>query len=120
MQFLVVYTAEAHPEQPVTIVQDGHYVPMKLGTGDTFAERCRQALLCGSSLGLSMPIVVDGEDNAATTAYSAWPERVVIVDRAGSVAFMSTGGNPSNVSFDDVDNWLWCYSTHAPLPAPRQ
>jgi type I thyroxine 5'-deiodinase len=45
-----------------------------------FKERWEAAQLCAEQLGLSIPTVVDGMDDAACEAFSAWPERMYIVN----------------------------------------
>lgn len=45
----------------------------------TLEERRRQALATAERLGLSMPALVDDMDNRASTAFAAWPERLVLV-----------------------------------------
>src|SRR5438876_11475963 len=105
-QFFIDYISEAHPEQPVHVLKDGKYEQKLLGSGENFAERCQQADMCSKSLNLSIPMVVDRQNNAATMAYGAWPERVVIVDRTGNVAYLSGEFNPTSVRLDEVDGWL--------------
>ena len=45
-----------------------------------FKERWEAAQLCTEQLGLRIPTVVDGMDDAACEAFSAWPERMYIVN----------------------------------------
>jgi type I thyroxine 5'-deiodinase len=48
-------------------------------------------------LGLTMPVLVDGMDNAVSEAFAAWPERLYVVDRGGRLAYV---GGPGPFEFD--------------------
>jgi hypothetical protein len=39
-----------------------------------------------------MPILVDDMDDAASTAFAAWPERLVVIDRDGRIAYPGAPG----------------------------
>ncbi len=58
----------------------------------TDAERCTAAALCSSSLDLSLPVVVDGVDDAVGIPYGAWPERMYVLDSDGIVLYRSGPG----------------------------
>jgi hypothetical protein len=60
-------------------------------------ERIGAARAAASRLQLTMPILVDGMDDAASAAFAAWPERIVIVDRDGRIAYP---GAPGPYGFD--------------------
>jgi hypothetical protein len=51
-------------------------------------------------LGLTMPVLVDGMDDAVSEAFAAWPERIYVVDCDGRIAY--TGG-PGPFEFDPDD-----------------
>lgn len=51
-------------------------------------------------LGLTMPVLVDGMDDAVSDAFAAWPERIYVVDGDGRIAH--TGG-PGPFEFDPDD-----------------
>ena len=44
------------------------------------------------ALDLSIPTLVDGMDDAASTAFAAWPERLFVADRNGTLAFAGEAG----------------------------
>ena len=94
--FFVVYIAEAHP-------QDGWQLPVNESDGvcflkaRTFEERRATARLCTESLGLTIPTLVDGLDDAASETFSAWPERIYIVGTDGCVSYR---GGPGPYEFD--------------------
>lgn len=91
VEFLRVYVREAHP-----VADDVTATPTNSGAGilikqpTTLEERCAVADRFTSALQVKTPLVVDGIDNAVGQAYSAWPDRLYIVDGAGRIAF--TGG----------------------------
>lgn len=70
---------------------------IRLKQHTTFAERVAAAQLCADRLGLQIPTLIDGMDNAAAEAFSAWPERIYIVNQAGRIHFR---GGPGPYEFD--------------------
>jgi hypothetical protein len=48
-------------------------------------------------LGLTMPVLVDGMDDAVSAGFAGWPERLYVVDRDGRLAFV---GGPGPFEFD--------------------
>ena len=74
-------------------------MPANLEDGDfcfrqptTFESRCAAARLMAPKLGLTIPTLVDGLDDAAAQAFSAWPERIYVIDRDGRVAHAGAPG----------------------------
>ncbi len=63
----------------------------------TFDERRSAARLCAARLGLSIPTLVDGMDDAAAEAFSSWPERIYIADTRGRIHYR---GGPGPYEFD--------------------
>lgn len=89
--FYVVYIAEAHPV-------DGWQLPANEAEGIlirqplAFPERLAAARRCADALGLSIPMLVDGMDDAAMRAFAAWPERIYIVGTDGRVCYRGGQG----------------------------
>lgn len=77
----------------------------KVGQTNTVAERNERAKQCAATLKLSIPAVVDKEDNKVNTAYAGWPERLVVVGTDGKIAYYG-GPGPFGFRTDDVENWL--------------
>ena len=100
VDFYCVYIREAHPE-------DGWQVPMNVDDGVVFTdpttieERGSVAQACVLRLQLRMPTLLDGMDDAVDTAYAALPERLYVIDAAGTVTFRS---EPGPFGFD-VEGW---------------
>ena len=55
-------------------------------------ERSALANLCVTRLGIDLPAIVDHFDDSTDAAYSAWPERLFLVDREGRIAYKSRPG----------------------------
>lgn len=91
-----VYVAEAHPVdewQMEANVEEG----VLLRQHRTLAERQAAALEGATSLGLTLPLLVDGMDDAVSGAFAAWPERIVVIDADGRIA---SPGEPGPWGFD--------------------
>lgn len=91
VELWTVYIQEAHPS-------DGWQVPNNVRDAVLVADprdlaaRTGVASTCVAKLGLAIPAVVDGMDNAVDRAYEAWPDRLYLIDRDGRVAFKSGPG----------------------------
>jgi len=87
----MVYIREAHPSDgwqvPQNVREDIVYASPK-----TYDERCRLASLCEAGLGIEFPAVVDNMDDKTEEAYTAWPDRLYVVDRDGRIAYKSGPG----------------------------
>ena len=87
----MVYIEEAH-------TSDLWQLPANEKQGVVFAtprtdvERGDLASACVRSLKIDLPAVVDGLDNFTERAYTAWPDRLVVIDKYGRVAFKSAPG----------------------------
>jgi len=89
--FYVVYIQEAHPVdawQLSSNVKDDVLVPATKNDG----ERMNVAGMCIRNLGIELPAVVDGSDDAVERAYTGWPDRLYVIDRDGHVAHKSAAG----------------------------
>jgi hypothetical protein len=87
----VVYIAEAHAVdgwQVAPNVQDG----VCIAKHRTIDERRDAARRCTSDLGITVPALVDGMDDATCMAYSAWPDRIYVVGTDGRIAFKGAPG----------------------------
>ena len=87
----MVYIEEAHP---IDAWQDDDNIKAKifLHSTRTLAERCAVAGTCLTKLGIEFPAIVDDEANTAERAYTAWPDRLYVIDRDGKVAYKSKPG----------------------------
>ena len=70
------------------------------------AEAANEFSIKENNVGETIPIYLDQMDNAFNTAYSVWPERVVVVGDEDRLEYLqdddkSTGNNPI-----DAERWL--------------
>ncbi len=68
-------------------------------------ERALVAGACVSKLGIKPPAVLDQFGNATEKAYSAWPDRLYLIDATGRVAYKSRPG-PFGFNANDLRNAL--------------
>ena len=90
-QFFLVYTREAHPSM---LVNEHH------ATWDGRIELANR--LCESH-DLRLPILLDDVDDEVGLAYGGLPERAIIINRDGVVAFKSSRDGGTGPSFNLVD-----------------
>ena len=86
-------------------LKDGKEVLAKFGQTTTLEERSQRAQQCSATLKLSIPAVVDKEDNKVNAAYAGWPERLVIVGSDGRIAYYG-GPGPFGFRPAEVEAWL--------------
>lgn len=89
--FLVVYITEAHPTD---VWQTENNLKDKVLFASPRSEEERNALAgtCVRKLGIEIPAVVDEFGNSTEDAYTAWPERLYLIDHAGKVVYKSNPG----------------------------
>lgn len=58
----------------------------------TLAERCAVEGTCATRLALRIPAIIDDLRNSTEQAYTAWPDRIYVIDREGRVAYKSKPG----------------------------
>jgi hypothetical protein len=89
--FLVVYILEAHPVDAWQ-TEDNQKEKISVSSPTTLGERCAVADTCSTKLALHIPAVIDDLENSTESAYTAWPDRLYVIDRAGRVAYKSPPG----------------------------
>ena len=89
--FYVVYIEEAHPIDAWQ-VDDNLEDDVLVASTRTLDERVDVAGVCMTKLGIELPAVVDGPDNAVERAYTGWPDRLYVIDRDGAIAHKSAAG----------------------------
>jgi iodothyronine deiodinase-like protein len=91
-----VYIAEAHTTdgwQMESNIEDGVLIANHVTIEDRF-DAARAGV---ERLGLTMPVLVDRMDDAASNAFAAWPERIYVVDEQARIAH---AGGPGPFEFD--------------------
>lgn len=71
----------------------------------TLDARRSVAATCREALGLAIPFLVDGMDDAANIAYAAWPERLYVVGKDGKIAYAG-GMGPFHFKPDEMAVFL--------------
>lgn len=64
-------------------------------------ERSAVAGTCVRKLGIEIPAVLDEFGNSTEAAYTAWPDRLYLIDSSGRVAFKTKPG-PFGFKPDDL------------------
>ncbi len=91
MKFLVVYITEAHPSD-LWQSQNNLKDKVVFASPRNEDERASVAGTCVRKLGIEIPAVLDEFGNSTESAYSAWPDRMYLIDRSGKVAYKSKPG----------------------------
>lgn len=99
MQFLAVYIREAHPvdgvlpeRQSGTWLMGSPERALLIEDPLVLEERLALARICEAEMALAFPMAVDRMDDAVNQAYAAWPERLYLVDRDGTVVYKGAKG----------------------------
>ena len=102
--FLTVYVREAHPtdewQMKSNVKDDVCYAQPK-----TLEQRVAIANDFTKRFKYTMPFGIDDMSNAADLAYSAWPERIYIIDESGHIAYRG-GMGPFNYKPEEARGWL--------------
>ena len=91
VEFIGIYVREAHPT-------DGWRVEGNDRAGVSFAqpttklERDAVAAQCCTALKMTIPLLVDGLNDAVGHAYSGMPDRLYLIERYGRVAYKGGRG----------------------------
>jgi Iodothyronine deiodinase len=89
--FLVVYITEAHPSD-VWQMESNIKDKVVFASPRTEEERAFVAGACVRKLGVEIPALLDEFGNSTESAYTAWPDRLYLIDGAGKVAYKSKPG----------------------------
>jgi Iodothyronine deiodinase len=89
--FLVVYITEAHPTD-VWQMESNLKDKVIFASPRNEEERAFVADACVRKLGIEIPAVLDEFGNSTESAYTAWPDRLYLIDGAGKVAYKSGPG----------------------------
>jgi hypothetical protein len=104
VDFLTVYVREAHPtdewQMKSNLKDDVCYAQPK-----TLEQRVAIAQDFTKRFQFSLPFGIDDMSNAADAAYSAWPERLYVIDEIGHIVYRG-GIGPFNYHPAEVRSWL--------------
>lgn len=106
MQFLLVYIREAHPDSVLFVPADGGRKTLQIvPQTSSSVERLKNLDQCVSMLKLTMPALIDSDDNVVNRAYAAWPDRLYTVDVDGKIGYKS-GPGPFGFKTPELEAWL--------------
>jgi hypothetical protein len=91
VEFLVVYITEAHPSD-VWQMESNIKDKVVFASPRNEDERASVAGTCVRKLGIEVPALLDEFGNSTEGAYTAWPDRLYLIDRNGRVAYKSRPG----------------------------
>lgn len=104
--FLLVYIREAHPDSILFVPSgNGSKKLQVIPQTSKAAERLQNLVQCVSLLKLTMPALIDSDDNVVNRAYAAWPDRLYAVGVDGNIAYKSEPG-PFGFTPSDLETWL--------------
>ena len=86
-------------------VKDGKESLLKIGQTSSLHDREEHATECLATLKLSLPTVLDREDNKVNSAYAGWPDRLYVVGLDGRIAYKGAQG-PGGFKIGEVEEWL--------------
>jgi hypothetical protein len=82
----------------------------------TLEDRVAAARQGVERLGLTLPVLVDGMDDAVSETFAAWPERLYVADRAGRITYI---GGPGPFEFEpEAAEWALVSSIQETGPRP--
>jgi type I thyroxine 5'-deiodinase len=87
----VVYILEAHAVDAWQD-EDNQKEKISVASPTTLAERCAVEGACATKLALRIPAIIDDLENSTEEAYTAWPDRLYLIDREGRVVYKSKPG----------------------------
>lgn len=100
----MVYISEAHPSD-VWQMQSNIKDSVVFASPKNEDERANVAGTCVRKLGIKIPAVLDEFGNTTEQGYTAWPDRLYLVDREGKIAYKSKPG-PFGFHPDDLASVL--------------
>ena len=102
----MVYIKEAHPIDG-WVSRANERAGIRVATHRSLDDRVAACSLAESELEFELPVLVDGMDDAVNQAYSAWPDRIYLVDRNGRIVIKGARGPRGfTPGVSDVREWL--------------
>ena len=86
-----MYITEAHPSD-VWQMESNIKDKVVFASPRSEDERASVAGTCVRKLGIEIPALLDEFGNSTETQYTAWPDRLYLIDRNGKVAYKSKPG----------------------------
>jgi peroxiredoxin len=89
--FYIVYIQEAHPSDRWQL-ESNIQADIVFASPESIGERGNVASACVRKLGIEFPALLDELDDSTEAAYTAWPDRMFVIDTDGIVTFKSQPG----------------------------
>ena len=102
--FYVVYIKEAHPID-LWQMKSNERDHVLLYSPRTDEQRFENAGQCVRKLGIRIPALIDSVEDRTELAYTAWPERLYVIEPKGRIAYKSEPG-PFGFSPSDMERHL--------------
>ena len=87
----MVYITEAHPSD-VWQMESNMKDKVVFASPKNEEERAFVAGSCVRKLGIKIPAVLDEFGNSTEKSYTAWPDRMYLIDATGHIAYKSKPG----------------------------
>ncbi len=125
-EFLMIYIREAHPESTILVPESDQgledssskkMVLKKFEQTSTPEQRRANAQNCDSLLKVPFPMLIDDTQNTTLDQYGGWPNRLVVIDQNGAVAWDS-GQGPRGFEPEKLAAWLRDHKPTAKVVAP--
>jgi Iodothyronine deiodinase len=106
VEFFIIYIKEAHPVDGRASVTNER-LGILIQDPKTYDERVKVAAEACVKLETKIPCLVDGIENTANAAYAAWPDRLYLVAKDGTIA-VAGGQGPKGFSpaMEQAAAWL--------------
>jgi hypothetical protein len=91
VSFFIVYINEAHPSdiwQMQSNVKEG----VLFADPTTEKDREKVAGSCVRNLHIAIPALIDSIENRVEQEYTGWPDRLYLIDEAGTIRFKTEAG----------------------------
>lgn len=99
--FYVVYIREAHPtdgwQSLSNLLED-----ILIAQPQTFEDRVEAAHACTLGMDISIPTLIDDMSNEVNEAYAAHPDRLYLIDQAGTIVYQG-GPGPFGFKSDEFE-----------------
>ena len=99
MTFYIVYIREAHPSDGRSPIKDAPKDPKSIDERDILASKCIKKMK------LTVPCLIDNMKDEANKGYSAWPDRIYIIDKELKIHYKA-GRGPWGFKPDEAEKSL--------------
>jgi Iodothyronine deiodinase len=100
--YLIVYIREAHPEDG-WVLEENRAAGVSVRDPRSIEERAAVATTCARVLPTTIPTLLDATDDAVTSAYGGWPDRLYLISDSGRIAYQG-GEGPYGFDPDALDS----------------